>query len=82
MLPDVSDVSEELSLDPYVSQLKKDLTINVLRRHVWGSMRHLPLERYLQKRIPSEHAYVNTLVLGDLSSLEWIQGPLINFRYL
>lgn len=65
----------------YAEQLDKGLMANVLKGGQWGSYRHLPLDQ--QSSVPSlqvEHAYVNTLTRGDLSSLRWIEGPLSYYR--
>lgn len=64
----------------YANQLEKRLTANVLKEGQWGSYRHLQLEhRNGQERLPSvqvEHAYITTLIRGDMSSLRWIESPL------
>ncbi|XP_059618857.1 fatty acid synthase [Phlebotomus argentipes] len=65
----------------YAEQLKKDLITNVLKNNAWGTFRHLKLE--CQQNVPTlqvEHAYVNALTKGDLSSLKWIEGPLCRDR--
>lgn len=65
----------------YAQQLDKGLIANVLKGGQWGSYRHLPLDQ--QNNVPSlqvEHAYINTLTRGDLSSLKWIEGPLTYYR--
>ncbi|XP_072745100.1 fatty acid synthase-like [Anoplolepis gracilipes] len=64
----------DLSLPFYAKQLEKGLMANVLKEGQWGSYRHLPLDQHSDERM--EHAYVNTLTPGDLSSLKWIQSPL------
>lgn len=73
-----------LSTQFYTDQLDKGLTANVLKGGQWGSYRHLQLEQKSDaKQLSSlqvEHAYVNTLVRGDLSSLRWIEGPLSYYR--
>ncbi|XP_025199126.1 fatty acid synthase-like isoform X2 [Melanaphis sacchari] len=69
--------------DPlYAAQLKKDLLSNVLKPNgVWGSMRHLKLENQQDKpSLQVEHAYINALTRGDLSSLKWIEGPLTYYK--
>ncbi|XP_055683221.1 fatty acid synthase-like [Lutzomyia longipalpis] len=61
----------------YLDQIKKNLTLNVLKNGIWGSFRHLKLE--CQQNLPNQqvdHAFVNVLTKGDLSSLRWIEGPL------
>ncbi|XP_055680186.1 fatty acid synthase-like [Lutzomyia longipalpis] len=61
----------------YANQVAKNLTINVLKNGIWGTFRHLKLD--CQPNVASmqvEHAYVNVLTKGDLSSLRWIEGPL------
>lgn len=64
-----------LDVELYANQLDKGLTANVLDAGAWGSYRHLRLDRQ-SKHTQSKHAYVNTLVRGDLSSLRWIESPL------
>jgi len=71
----------DLSVRFYVEQLDKGLMANVLKGGQWGTYRHLPLDQ--QNNVSSlqvEHAYVNTLTRGDLSSLRWIEGPLSYYR--
>ncbi|XP_018397404.1 PREDICTED: fatty acid synthase [Cyphomyrmex costatus] len=71
----------DLSVQFYKEQLNKELMANVLKGGQWGSYRHLPLDQ--QNNVSSlqvEHAYVNTLTRGDLSSLRWIEGPLSYYR--
>ncbi|XP_061715319.1 fatty acid synthase-like isoform X2 [Cydia pomonella] len=60
----------------YSAQIRRDLTFNVLRAGIWGTYRHLPLENPTQVKREVEHAYVNTLTRGDLSSLRWIESDL------
>ncbi|XP_014471165.1 PREDICTED: fatty acid synthase-like [Dinoponera quadriceps] len=66
-----------LNVEFYAKQLDKGLMANVLCTGVWGSYRHLRMDR--RNDVPcvqSKHAYVNTLTRGDLSSLKWIESPL------
>ncbi|XP_015587765.1 fatty acid synthase [Cephus cinctus] len=65
----------------YAEQLDKQLVSNVLKGGQWGSYRHLSLDQ--QNDVSSlqvEHAYINSLIRGDLSSLRWIEGPLSYYR--
>ncbi|XP_061706672.1 fatty acid synthase-like [Cydia pomonella] len=65
------------SFDPdvYREQVEKDLTFNVLKDNVWGTFRHLPLDiAGTCKKV--EHAYVDAITRGDLSSLRWIESDL------
>ena len=65
----------------YSEQLEKQMMANVLKGEQWGSYRHLRLD--VQNDVSSlqvEHAYVNTLIRGDLSSLRWIEGPLSYYQ--
>ncbi|XP_060839445.1 fatty acid synthase-like isoform X1 [Rhopalosiphum padi] len=66
----------------YAAQLKKDLLSNILKPNsVWGTMRHLKLENQQDKpSLQVEHAYINALTRGDLSSLKWIEGPLTYYK--
>ncbi|KAH8377960.1 hypothetical protein KR093_008108 [Drosophila rubida] len=58
----------------YLDQLDKDLSINIYQNGNWGTYRHLPMEAH-QPLLTVEQAYVNTLIKGDLSSLNWIESP-------
>ncbi|CAH1398203.1 unnamed protein product [Nezara viridula] len=70
---------KKFSMAQHKDQIKKDLFVNVLKDGEWGSFRHLPV--YSDDRsLDVEHAYVNTLVRGDLSSLRWIEGPLSFYK--
>lgn len=60
--------------DFYSKQLKKQFAVNVYKDGKWGTYRHLPLE--VSSTVESQHAYVNALKRGDLSTLKWIEGPL------
>ncbi|KAJ8688225.1 hypothetical protein QAD02_024020, partial [Eretmocerus hayati] len=65
----------------YSEQLDKQVQANVLKGGQWGSYRHLRLDQ--QSDVSSlhvEHAYINALVRGDLSSLRWIEGPLSYYQ--
>ncbi|XP_063979711.1 fatty acid synthase [Diachasmimorpha longicaudata] len=65
----------------YSQQLDKHLMANVLKGNQWGSYRHLRLDQ--QNDVSSlhvEHAYINALTSGDLSSLRWIEGPLSYYQ--
>ncbi|XP_050392804.2 fatty acid synthase [Patella vulgata] len=55
-----------------------DLVSNVYSNGNLGSLRHLPTEGNSMK--PVDHAYVNVLTRGDLSSLKWIESPLKYFE--
>lgn len=63
-----------LNVELYAKQLDKGLVANVLDAGVWGSYRFVRLGE--QNSVPCEHAYVNTLTRGDLSSLRWFNSPL------
>ncbi|XP_052131364.1 fatty acid synthase-like [Frankliniella occidentalis] len=71
-----------LKLPLYADQLAKDLRTNVLRPgNVWGVYRHMPVDDARDAAsLQVEHAYINTLSRGDLSSLRWIEGPLTFYR--
>ncbi|GAB0098099.1 Fatty acid synthase [Sergentomyia squamirostris] len=65
----------------YVDQLKKDLIHNVVKNNTWGTFRHLKLEcEPGVDTLPVEHAYINVLTKGDMSSVKWIEGPLSRDR--
>ncbi|KAK4878173.1 hypothetical protein RN001_010679 [Aquatica leii] len=56
----------------YQSQLRKGLLVNVFKNGQWGSYRHLVFN---QDQKNCEHAF-GTTVSGDLSSVQYIEGPL------
>ncbi|XP_048482207.1 fatty acid synthase [Plutella xylostella] len=61
-------------LELYEEQLDKDLALNVYQDGQWGTYRHLLLSDL--DTIKATHAYVNTITIGDLSSLSWLEGHL------
>lgn len=42
----------------------------------WGSLRHLELIQEIQPIPRNDHCYANALQRGDLSTLNWLQGPV------
>lgn len=78
----LSESSEAPSLQPahksMQSVLEKDLVMNVYRDGHWGIFRHQLITHNLNEEL-TEHAYVNVLTRGDLSSLRWIASPLRHF---
>uniref|UniRef100_A0ABI7YC33 Fatty acid synthase n=1 Tax=Felis catus TaxID=9685 RepID=A0ABI7YC33_FELCA len=79
LVSNLSSTSSTPSLDPGSSELQKvlrgDLVMNVYRDGAWGAFRHFPLERGLPEE-QTEHAFVNVLTRGDLSSIRWVCSPL------
>ncbi|XP_050353260.1 fatty acid synthase-like [Nymphalis io] len=61
-------------LEFYEQHLDKDLAINVYQKGQWGTYRHLLLGDL--DTVKAHHAYVNTVTIGDLSSLTWLEGPI------
>jgi fatty acid synthase len=63
--------------DPAIqSILQLDLHANNYRDGVWGSVRHIVVkddDAHTYKEV--EHAFINTLVRGDVSSLTWVESP-------
>lgn len=56
---------------------RKDLVMNVYKNGKFGSYRHADIENQADNNAEqTEHAYVNVLTRGDLSSLRWITSPL------
>ncbi|XP_055326066.1 fatty acid synthase-like [Sitodiplosis mosellana] len=60
----------------YVSQLDLGLAINVYRNSVWGTYRFFELKPNLQETPRLDHVYANVQRIGDLSSFDWLNGPL------
>ncbi|XP_075436103.1 fatty acid synthase isoform X2 [Ascaphus truei] len=67
-----------LSEEELQSRLPHDLVMNVYRDGQWGSFRHFRFRE--QPREETAFAFVNVLVRGDLSKLDWIASPLRHFQ--
>ena len=62
---------------PFTELLKNDLVQNVLAADgtSWGSYRHLSLGPVEEDGlVAAEHAYLNVLTRGDLSTLKWVEA--------
>ena len=78
-LKDSTPLRFSLTDNLFLKQISIDLVMNVLKMGtIWGSYRHLIIDVTPSKlsHYQVEHAYINTLTRGDLSSLRWIEGPL------
>ncbi|XP_013396069.1 fatty acid synthase [Lingula anatina] len=74
-LPDVTVGSQMFKI-----LRQKNLLMNVYKNGQWGSFRHLSSNQDVQEPYAEvEHAFVNVLTRGDLSSLRWIESPLKYF---
>ena len=61
---------------PWSEILKADLANNVIRDGKQGTYRHLSLGNIEDDaEVQTEHAYLNVLTRGDLSTLKWIEAP-------
>ncbi|XP_052751948.1 fatty acid synthase-like [Galleria mellonella] len=58
----------------FKDQLQKDLAINIYQEGQWGTYRHLLLGKL--DTVHADHAFVNTLTVGNLSTLTWMEGPI------
>ncbi|XP_046964445.1 fatty acid synthase-like [Vanessa cardui] len=74
LISDPSAPSFNPDLEFYEDQLDLDLAINVFQQGQWGTYRHLLLGAL--DTIQAHHALVNTMTIGDLSSLSWLEGPI------
>ncbi|XP_066144652.1 fatty acid synthase-like [Euwallacea fornicatus] len=63
-------------LPVYKEQLSKNMAVNIFKDGQWGTYRHLLLEKARQIEMP--HCYLNSVIVGDLSSLTWLEGNLKN----
>ncbi|XP_071066957.1 fatty acid synthase isoform X2 [Dasypus novemcinctus] len=69
-VPDVGPGSAELQ-----RVVEGDLVMNVHRDGAWGAFRHFLLGQEWPEE-QTEHAFVNLLTRGDLSSIRWVCSPL------
>ncbi|KAF5280721.1 hypothetical protein FQA39_LY18004 [Lamprigera yunnana] len=60
----------------FARHLRKSLAINVLKNNKWGTYRHLPLDD--EGFVEREHTFCSVSQVGNLSSLQWVEGPLTN----
>jgi fatty acid synthase len=58
---------------PYCELRKLDLTTNIYQNGNWGTLRHISLPKE-QETIDTEHAYLNVVQRGDMSSLKWFDA--------
>ncbi|XP_063924636.1 fatty acid synthase-like [Zophobas morio] len=58
----------------YAEQISKNLATNIFKNGSWGTYRHLRLEEI--PKINSEHSYAYFKHRGNMSSFEWLEGPL------
>ncbi|CAL8122739.1 unnamed protein product [Orchesella dallaii] len=68
---------------PLVEKIvENDMIQNIVdEQDVWGTHRHFPLkDETTDATLDVEHAYINTMMRGDLSSLRWIEGPLKHYK--
>ncbi|XP_059527571.1 fatty acid synthase [Myotis daubentonii] len=79
LVSNLSSASPVPQLDPGSAELQEvlrgDLVMNVHRDGAWGAFRHFPLEHGPPEE-QTEHAFVNVLTRGDLSSIRWVCSPL------
>lgn len=58
----------------YRNQFMKDMVSNVYKNGEWGGYYHLPIENC--GPVETSHAFITPLIHGDLSTLQWTEGPL------
>nr|XP_023013626.1 fatty acid synthase-like [Leptinotarsa decemlineata] len=71
---DMNTKKFSMDVDLFRTQLKKNLTINVLRDFEWGTFSYLPVLE--SKTTNAENASLSIETLGDLSTFKWIQRPV------
>jgi len=56
---------------------------NVYRDGEWGTFQHVVVkDNQLYAYKETEHAFINTLTRGDLSSLQWVESPNEHWKHL
>ncbi|XP_043067726.1 fatty acid synthase isoform X1 [Drosophila bipectinata] len=76
LIDDINAPAFDLLHPLYSTQLSLGMAFNVFHNGLWGSYRHLLLPK-CDKLIPRlDHIYGNVLQRGDLSTLQWLEGPL------
>jgi fatty acid synthase len=59
--------------NPFKQLAELDLVCNIYRGGKWGTQRHILLPEE-QETIETEHAYLNVVTRGDMSSLKWFDA--------
>ncbi|KAK0397543.1 hypothetical protein QR680_002165 [Steinernema hermaphroditum] len=75
---EVREAPAVLTLDnPDVQKIiELDLHANNYRDGEWGSIRHMVVrDEEMHSYVETEHAFINTLVRNDMSSLTWVESP-------
>ncbi|KRX40198.1 Fatty acid synthase [Trichinella murrelli] len=68
--------SWDLNSEEMKEILNKDMHSNLYRNGTWGTFRYYRIRDEETFRCePTEHAFITTLVRGDLSSLTWVASP-------
>ncbi|XP_054169344.1 fatty acid synthase-like [Oppia nitens] len=67
------DKEVDFEKSPYNELFETDLVCNIFKNGKWGSLRHILLPEE-QETIDSEHAYLNVVTRGDMSSLKWFDA--------
>ncbi|XP_057571036.1 fatty acid synthase isoform X2 [Hippopotamus amphibius kiboko] len=79
LVSNLSSTSPVPEMDPNSLELQRvlqgDLVMNVYRDGAWGAFRHFPLAQDRPEE-QTQHAFVNILTRGDLSSIRWVCSPL------
>lgn len=72
--------AEEFSPDKplYHQQMSKNLTFNIIKEGIWGTMIHFPIELSVEREVTD--ASISLTTIGDLSSLTWIERPPFHFK--
>lgn len=68
----------DIELEFYRKQLNKRLVFNIYKNGQWGTYRYLRLEPKLVSE--QQHAYVEVLSKGAISSMRWMEGPLSTYE--
>lgn len=76
------DITKPASHPLVAKIVENDMIQNIVDdNEVWGSQRHYPLkDETAEATLSVEHAYINAMMRGDLSSLRWIEGPLKHYK--
>jgi fatty acid synthase len=74
MMDEAPDFDPQLPF--YGDQLRKNLAINIYKSGKWGTYRHLLLEEL--QEVECEHCFGDVSVKGDLSTMRWLEGALID----
>lgn len=75
-IDDEKSPSFSLESDFYSKQMQMEMVANVYKNGNWGCYHHLPAEYHVQKFTQMHYAHMESVVLNNFNTVQWVQSPL------